>query len=346
MDNFKVVKMKIFHILPELQIGGVERHVIDLANEQAKRGHSVTVISAGGQMETQFVSDVEKVHIPVHLKNPFTAVACAFKIAKIARSRGVDIIHAHSRVPALIAMLASRKAKIPYVVSAHCVFGTKTRWIYLPYRKANVVICVSKAVQDGMKNCFYDNTKVIVNGFAQPKEYWSCENWNAKKLLFVGRLSNVKGLQDVLQAIPTDLDWTMDVVGDGPQRAEWEKIAKERGISERITFHGYSDKVEHFLANASCLLFPSYTEGMPLTLAQAILVGTPVLASNIQPVVELKGSSEGLLPPGDINAWKKALTDLLNGKMPQKLPKSSVPTLENMVDEIEKTYVDCIKAKI
>ena len=50
MDHGTVAVMKILHILPELQIGGVERHVIDLSNELASRGHQVLVVSAGGQM--------------------------------------------------------------------------------------------------------------------------------------------------------------------------------------------------------------------------------------------------------------------------------------------------------
>ena len=335
--------MKVLHILPELQIGGVERHVIDISNEQVRRGHDVIVISAGGQMESQFSASVKRLHMPVHKKNPFTALYCASKIADIVRKTGTDIIHAHSRVPALIAMLASKKTHIPYIVTAHCVFGTQTRIIYLPYRKADRVICVSKAVQEGMKNCFFENTQVIVNGFAKPQESWDPENWNRKKLLFVGRISNVKGLQDVLKVIPLDLEWTLDIVGDGPQKEEWEKIVSDRGLSDRVTFHGFRDDVEHFLAEASLLLFPSYTEGMPLTLAQAILVGTPVLASDIEPVSEMKGDREGLLPPGDLHAWETALREALAGKKPPEFQLSAVPTLENMVDGIETVYQNAMQ---
>ena len=60
--------MKIVHILPELQIGGVERHVIDLSNELVKKGHEVMVISAGGQMERQLDPKVLVRHLPVHKK--------------------------------------------------------------------------------------------------------------------------------------------------------------------------------------------------------------------------------------------------------------------------------------
>ena len=65
--------MNIIHILPEMDEGGVERHVLWLANELAALGHTVTVVSAGGKLEAQ-LKGVKIVHLPVHRKNPQTAL--------------------------------------------------------------------------------------------------------------------------------------------------------------------------------------------------------------------------------------------------------------------------------
>ena len=335
--------MKILHILPELQIGGVERHVIDLANELTARGHQTMIVSAGGRMEAQLDKGVRILHLPVHKKNPFMGYYCARQIVRVVREQKFEIIHAHSRVPAWIAMWASHMTGVPYVVTAHVDFGTKTRWIYKPYRDSDTTICVSEAVRQAMKDCFYTNTRVIVNGLKMPHELWNAELRNTGKLLFVGRLSSVKGLQDVLKTLPTDLPWTLDVVGDGPQLEQWKSLCKERGIAERVIFHGYCENVEHYMANSSCLLFPSYNEGMPLTLAQAVLVGMPILASAIEPVIELKGDTYGLIPPGDLDAWTYALEGYLSHKM--ECPFFSpdrVPTLKRMVDQVCDVYVSCI----
>ncbi len=339
--------MKILHILPELQLGGVERHVIDLAGEQTRRGHQILVVSAGGQMEKQMDSRVSLRHLPVHKKNPFTVYFCARKIAGWIRSEGWQIVHAHSRVPAWIARTSANMAGVPYIVTAHVAFGTRTRWIYAPYRHANRVICVSRAVQDAMKDCFYSNTTVIINGLKRPKKSWAPEARLQNKLLFVGRLSSVKGLQDVLHALPQDVGWTLDVVGEGPQKEEWQKICAERGFNDRVFFRGYSDEVESYMAESSCLLFPSYFEGMPLTLAQAILVGIPVLASDIEPVAEMKGDKNGLIPVGNIEAWRDALDGFLKRSgTPAPFPRSCVPTLEQMVDRIEDVYSGCLKGRV
>ncbi len=146
-------------------------------------------------------------------------------------------------------------------MTAHVVFGNKSPWIYAPYRDAARVICVSNAVREGMKECFYDNTQVVLNGLDEPKVRWNEKNLEGPvRFLFVGRLSPVKGLHDALRAMPEDMEWTLDVLGDGPMRAELEEISKERGFTERVIFHGYSDKADDFMARSSCLLFPSYTE--------------------------------------------------------------------------------------
>ena len=339
-------KMTIIEILPELDIGGVERHVIDLSNELAARGHDVTVISAGGKMQSQLSAAVRHIDMPVHKKNPFTIWACSRKIAALVRREGAQLIHAHSRVPAWIARWAAKGVDVPYVVTAHVVFGNKSPWIYAPYRDAARVICVSNAVREGMKDCFYANTQVVLNGLDEPKVHWREENLEGPvKFLFVGRLSPVKGLHDALRAMPEDLEWTLDVLGDGPMRAELEEISKERGFTERVTFHGYSDKADDFMARSSCLLFPSYTEGMPLTLARAVQIGIPVIASDIPPVSEMAGGSADLLPPGDLPAWREAIAGFIKTRRAElNIPLSSVPTLEKMVDADERIYTDVINA--
>ena len=332
-------KMKIIEILPELDIGGVERHVIDLSSELAARGHKILVVSAGGKMQCQLSPKVEHRTLSVQKKNPFAGYLCARKIAGWVKSEGWQILHAHSRVPAWIAEWASHMAGVPYIVTAHVVFGNKSPWIYRPYRDAAKVICVSKAVQDGMKDCFYDNTQVIVNGLDEPKYKWSRPKEPPVKFLFVGRLSPVKGLQDALKAMPKDLDWTLDVLGDGPMRKELEDLSASLGLSAKVKFHGYSDQADKYMAESSCLLFPSYTEGMPLTLARAVQIGIPVIASNIPPVAEMAGSEEGLLEPGNVDAWRKALSEFVKtGTVHAAIPLASVPTLKKMTDADESLY--------
>lgn len=332
--------MKIIEILPELDVGGVERHVIDLSNELARRRHEVLVISAGGRMEAQLSPDVKKQHLPVHKKNPFTILSCASKISELIKKEKYQIIHAHSRVPAWIAMYAADKADIPFVVTAHSEFSTKKPWIYKPYRQAGTTICVTEAVREAMKSCFYDNTQVILNGLDTPKV--THKKPDSAKFLYVGRISQVKGIQDCLRALPPELDWTFDIVGIGPYEKELKKLAAELGIAGRVFFRGFSDNPDKYMANSSCLLFPSHEEGFGLVLARAAQIGLPFIVSDIPPFVELTGG-KGLVPSENIDELRKAIVKFIKtGKTEASIPAENIPTIEKMTDATERIYDDLI----
>ncbi|MGW8287266.1 MAG: glycosyltransferase family 4 protein, partial [Desulfobulbales bacterium] len=295
--------MKILHILPELEEGGVERHVLMLSEKQHESGHEVYVVSAGGKMVSLFADGIRQIHLPVHKKNPVTGIYCAIRLAPIIKQNGIDIIHAHSRVPAWIAMFASRFSGRPFIVTAHAYFSTQVRLIYLPYRRAERVICVSRAVKESMKNCFADNTVVIPNGLPPATTAWQGSDKTEMRFLFVGRLTRLKGLQDIIKVLPeVKGNWRLDILGDGPLRAELEAAVMSKGLKDQVLFHGFHNDPDTWMEKSDCLLFPSYIEGMPLTLARAIQIGLPVLATDIEPVCEMALKKEGLIHAGDLNA--------------------------------------------
>ena len=82
--------MKIIHILPELEEGGVERHVLWLTEELSSRGHEVAVMSSGGKMVSRLAPGVKHLALPVDVKNPLTAFFCARKIAYLAAREKVE----------------------------------------------------------------------------------------------------------------------------------------------------------------------------------------------------------------------------------------------------------------
>ena len=77
--------MRILHILPELDEGGVERHVLMLSGQQQKEGHKVNVVSAGGKLVSQLAKGVSHIRFPVHRKNPLVGIYCAVRLASLLR---------------------------------------------------------------------------------------------------------------------------------------------------------------------------------------------------------------------------------------------------------------------
>ncbi len=334
--------MRIIQILPELDIGGVERHVIDLSNELADRGHDVMVISNGGQMQNQLSDKVLHRGLPVHKKNPITAWLCSMKISFWIRKEGWQLIHAHSRVPAWISWMVSSKTKIPWIYTAHACYSLN--YGLIPLKHAGFVISVSETVQDHIKDCLPVNFAVIPVALTEPTVRWDSRNRSKNRFIFVGRLTKIKGLDTVIEALGklNDGNWTLDVLGDGPEKEELEKRADVLGLSDKITFHGYSEEADSLMSRSSCLLFPSHCEGYGLVPARAAQIGLPVIASNIPTVLKMAGSNKYLVDPGDVQGWQSAIFDFISTGRAVEMPVLNIHSFERMVDSNESVYTDLL----
>lgn len=317
--------MKIMHILPELEEGGVERHVLLLVTELEKRGHSLCVVSHGGKLSALLSPSVQQRVLPVHRKNPLIALFCAFKMAQMVRTEGWELLHAHSRVPAWIAWIVHAITGVPWIVTAHARYSLN--YGIRPLRSASGVISISKTVQEHLVGCLPEECVVIQNALPctpHARDVLLPPPW---RFLYVGRLTRLKGVGVLLEALSSvSGEWELDILGDGPQRKELESKAEALGLSEKVHFHGFCEEVESWLSRSHLFLFPSMNEGMGLSLMQALRAGCPVLASDIEAVAELLGTREGLLPSGNAIAWGEKIQEIISGRA--KLPCYSVKILD------------------
>lgn len=331
-------------MLPEFDEGGVERHVLLLAQGLARNGHSLVIVSAGGALEKLLPKEIAHIRLPIHKKNPLVAIACALRLAALHKTYKWEIIHAHSRVPDWIAWLLSSLTSLPWIATAHARYSKN--YGVRPLRHACAVICVSHAVKHHLHSLLPTNAPVIYNALAGDALPRAASSPPPFRLLYVGRLTRLKGLGVLIDSLSrVKGEWVLDVVGDGPQREEFERLVNEHSLSEKILFHGFRDDVEVWLAHAHLFLFPSLDEGMGLVLMQALRANVPVLASNIPAVRELLSTEERLLPPADVNEWADALQKIIQGQQPPEYTVS-LPTLENMIAETEKIYQQNLTKKM
>ncbi|NQV26858.1 MAG: glycosyltransferase family 4 protein [Rhodopirellula sp.] len=99
------------------------------------------------------------------------------------------------------------------------------------------------------------------------------------RLLFVGRLVASKNLKFVLHSL-ADLratNWTLDVVGDGPELEDCRQLVKQLQLCSQVTLQGHQTNTSQWYENADLLLFPSKLENMPLVLLESMAHGTPAL---------------------------------------------------------------------
>ena len=327
--------MRILHIVPEFEQGGVERYVIELSREQVSHGHQVSLATAGGKLEAELPREVEVIHLPVQRKNLFTGLYCVYRLAQ--KHRQWDIVHAHSRVPAWITWWTSALTNIPWIYTAHSTYSLNAG--LTPLKHAKGVICVSDAVRKHLAGYLPERTITLTNGIRKPSCSWEGKGFPGHtRFLFVGRLARPKGLDMALRALGQlkERQWTLDVVGDGPQRGEWEALTAEMGLQDRVTFHGFRNDAEAWMARSACLLFTSYQEGMPLTVLEALSVGIPILASDIEQLRPL--ASGPLVPPRDAEAWRRAIEKVLDRGETSPLSAEKLTTFEETANRIEAFY--------
>ncbi len=138
------------------------------------------------------------------------------------------------------------------------------------------------------------------------------------RVLHVGRLVQVKGQAILLEALAelvrSGLDITATLVGDGPKRAELERLATELGIAGRVTFTGSvgQDQIRSYYAAADIFCLPSFAEGVPVVLMEAMASGLPVIGTRVTGVPELveHGVSGLLATPGRTDEIVAALRRL------------------------------------
>jgi glycosyltransferase involved in cell wall biosynthesis len=136
-------------------------------------------------------------------------------------------------------------------------------------------------------------------------------------LVYVGRLSPEKGIAILLQALALVPDVKLTIIGDGVQRCELEGMTRLLGIEDRVYFFGscpWDADLLKLIRHHHALILPSFTEGLPLVLIEAMSQGVPVIASSVGGVAELitDGVSGLLFSASDVNGLAAAITRLIS----------------------------------
>jgi glycosyltransferase involved in cell wall biosynthesis len=137
-------------------------------------------------------------------------------------------------------------------------------------------------------------------------------------LVAIGRLAEQKGFSLLIEALslaaPVHPDLRLTLVGDGPMRPEIEALIAANGLSRNVTLAGWQDEagVQRALAGAQALILPSFAEGLPMVVMEAMAAGRPVIATAIAGVPELvlAGETGWIVPAGDPVALAEAIAAL------------------------------------
>lgn len=170
-----------------------------------------------------------------------------------------------------------------------------------------------------------------------------------KRIITVGRLTREKGHDVLLQAFArmTDSDWTLDIVGDGRLRSNLESRANELGIATRVQFHGHRKHFEDLMAKASIFVLPSFYEGFPNALVEAMSVPLACISSNCVagPSEIITHGVNGLLfSIGNVSELTGLLNQLaLDGKLRSELAQNAYSVRERFAfEKLAATYLSTL----
>jgi glycosyltransferase involved in cell wall biosynthesis len=156
-------------------------------------------------------------------------------------------------------------------------------------------------------------------------------------LVFVGSLAQLYKAPNILiaamaQCIHEGLDLRLVMIGDGYYRKELAAQAAEAGIAEQVQFLGQlptKDDVRKWLDHADLFVLPSYQEGLPRAMVEAMARALPCIGSTVGGIPELL-AAEDLVPPGDVNALARKICEIATD--PQRMARMSVRNLTTALD--------------
>lgn len=318
--------LRVVHLVSSLNIGGLEMVVVNMMRHCDRTKYEPFVVSLGeaGALAEKIVS----------LGVPLMSLAgrrrfkgdVGLRLIRLLRSLKPDVIHTHNPSPHLHGALAAAIARVPVLVHTkhgrNCAEPTYSAFSNrLASRLSSYIVSVSEdaaQVARELERVPADKLEVIHNGvdldrypFREPRR-----QREEVRAVHVARLNWIKDQPTLLRAARLVADeeprFRLDIVGDGPERANVEQLIKELNLEGVVTLHGFRDDVSAQLAKADFFVLSSISEGISLTLLEAMATGLPIVATDVGGNREVVADGEtGLLAPaGSPEALAQAMLRL------------------------------------
>lgn len=324
--------MKVLHLISSGGMYGAESVVAALARDatQAQVPSLVGVFQNLHVPENQVPELLEQAGVRVvriPCKGRFDSQATS-RICEIVEAEKIGLLHTHGYKADIFGYFAAKRLEIPILATCHLwtrhnlairVYEFLDRQIL---KNFDAVVAVSQRIADEAirSGIARDQLSVIDNGinlepFTSAKATLVNELGAAGETIIgmVGRLVEQKGIRHFLAAARLAADTFPNlkfvIVGDGPDRAEMERLAASLGIADRVIFAGARSDMPGVYASFDIFVLPSLDEGLPMALLEAMASGKPCIATSVGAIPSvIMDSQNGLLvKPGDDRALFEAL---------------------------------------
>lgn len=348
--------MKVIHVIDSGGLYGAEWMLINLCLAQIKLGICIEVLSLGlpNQEKKPLEDKLEELDIkftPWRMK----AIPDFFegkKILDFCVREKFDIIHSHSyKTNVILGFFPKKIRTLPIVTTIHGYtkhpivskmtvnqFADRISHFFI-----SSIVLVSNAMRDQIFSRLLDNKiEVIPNGIPEhldpdksgvPPIFKS----NDFTICSLGRLSNEKNFQLIIRSMPSVLkkipNAKLLIFGEGPERHNLENIISSLNLNDCVHLPGYTNQPDKIFKSCDLFINSSYTEGMPVSILEALREGCNIVASDIKPnreILAFAGLSDHLAKP-NIEDFSKTIVRA--SENPTFLGRSRSVTLKNIFSE-------------
>ena len=310
--------LRVCHVSLSLSTGGMERLLVEFArlHDRDRVEPHFAVLGETGTPALQIRERGARVHeIGIHGGGRMARLRGTYRLFRQLRPQ---VVHTHNPAPQVWGTIAARLAGVPHVFHTrhgHALGNLSTTTVAALSRLADAVVCVSEDLsRDHRRRCRIPGTRIlrIWNGIDTERFAWSGPRIEPVAVA-VCRLSPVKDIAALLQATAIVLnhlpEFRLRVAGDGPNRGELEALIARLGIGDSVDLLGERGDVPALLASAGLFVSSSLSEGLSLTLLEAMAAGLPVVATRVggNPEVVTHDTTGWLVPPADPEALATAL---------------------------------------
>lgn len=323
-----MTSLRILQVLPELNMGGVERVTLDMVSALLKVTTNTYVASQGGTL----VPEIERLGgthfaLPLATKNPYQIIKNAFSLAKLIRDHNIRLVHARSRAPGWSALLATRLTKVPLVTTYHGAYNSSN--IFKSFynsvmTRGDRVIAISEFIQKTINECYpkalsrvrlipeginldiFDPQHISQQEIQELRKSWGIPE-NATVFLAPGRITRIKGQTVFVEAIRrlNNPNLFGVILGSHHDRSSYPTEVRFLSTDLPIRFIPHTSKPKVAYAAADFVVNPSLAqEAFGRVTAEAGAMERVVIATNHGATSELciPGKTGFLVPPGDARA--------------------------------------------
>lgn len=321
-------KLRILHVF-RAPVGGLFRHVVDVARGQIERGQEVGIFcdsSTGGDRAARMLDELRPglalgvTRLPMQrLPHPMDAVALG-RLTATYRALRPDVLHGHGSKGGAYARLVTLpgqdgrtvRAYTPHGGSFNYNPGTLSHRIYMTAerilaKRTDAFLFESAYVKDRF-HAFVGSTdklvRVVHNGIAEEEFAPIQPNTDPFDLVYIGEFRVAKGVDtliDALAAMRRDhgVRLTLLAVGAGPSEGELKSRAQDAGVWDSIAFVP-PQRIRDALSRGRVMVVPSKAESLPYVVLEAAAAAQPLVCTNVGGIGEIFGPHSGeLIPPSD-----------------------------------------------